>query len=80
MLARLWAGVDRERLARVGHQMVKYETYLVPTLAGMDALVGRYTARIREDRDTRRLPAPVRRDLLGWLGQRFFGASWTRRR
>ena len=79
MLARLWAGVDRERLARVGHQMVKYETYLVPTLAGMDALVGRYTARIREDRDTRRLPAPVRRDLLGWLGQRFFGASWTRR-
>jgi Amidohydrolase family len=79
MLARLWAGADRERLTRLGHQMVKYETYLVPTLAGMDAVVGRYTARIRQDRDTRRLPGPVRRQLLGWLGQRFFGASWSAR-
>lgn len=79
MLARLWAGADRERLARLGHQMVKYETYLVPTLAGMDAIVGRYTARLRADRDTRALPAAVRRDLLGWLDQRFFGAAWTPR-
>jgi hypothetical protein len=77
MLALLWARADRERLARLGHQMVKYETYLVPTLAGMDALLGRYTARIRGDRDTRRLPAAARRELLGWLGQRFFGAAWA---
>jgi hypothetical protein len=77
MLARLWARVDPGRLERLGHQMLKYETYLVPTLAGMDAILGRYTARIRRDRDTERLPGPARRDLLGWLGQRFFGAAWT---
>jgi hypothetical protein len=79
MLALLWARADRERLARLGHQMVKYETYLVPTLAGMDAIVGRYTARIAADRDTRRLPAPVRRTLTAWLRARFFGAAWTPR-
>jgi Amidohydrolase family len=79
MLARLWAGADAQRLERLGHQMVKYETYLVPTLAGMDAILGRYTARIRRDGDTGRLPASDRRDLLGWLGQRFFGAAWTPR-
>ena len=76
MLARLWARADRERLIRLGHQMVRYETYLVPTLAGMDAILGRSTPRIRKDRDTRRLPAPARRDLLTWLGQRFFSAAW----
>jgi Amidohydrolase family len=79
MLALLWARADAPRLERLGHQMLKYETYLVPTLAGMDAMLGRYTARIRRDGDTRRLPAAVRRDLLGWLGERFFGASWTPR-
>ncbi len=79
MLARLWARADAARLERLGHQMVKYETYLVPTLAGMDAILGRYTARIHRDGDTRSLPAPARRDLLGWLGQRFFGAAWTPR-
>jgi imidazolonepropionase-like amidohydrolase len=59
--------------------MLKYETYLVPTLAGMDAILGRYTARIRRDGDTRRLPAADRRGLLAWLGQRFFGAAWKPR-
>jgi imidazolonepropionase-like amidohydrolase len=59
--------------------MVKYETYLVPTLAGMDAILGRYTARIRRDRDTRTLPVPARQALLRWLGQRFFGAAWRPR-
>jgi hypothetical protein len=76
MLAHLWATADRERLARLGHQMVKYETYLVPTLAGMDAVLGRYSASIRADRDTAALPAPVARGLRGWLTQRFFGAAW----
>jgi hypothetical protein len=79
MLARLWARADAPRLERLGHQMVKYETYLVPTLAGMDAILGRYTARIRRDGDTRTMPAPARRDLVQWLGQRFFGAAWTPR-
>ena len=79
MLALLWARADAGRLERLGHQMLKYETYLVPTLAGMDAILGRYTARIRRDTDTRRLPAVARRDLLEWLGQRFFGAAWTPR-
>jgi cytosine/adenosine deaminase-related metal-dependent hydrolase len=77
MLGRLWARADPGRLERLGHQMLKYETYLVPTLAGMDAILGRYTARIRRDADTRRLPAGTRRDLVAWLGQRFFGAAWT---
>ncbi len=79
MLGRLWARADRGRLERLGHQMLKYETYLVPTLAGMDGILGRYTARVRRDGDTRRLPADARRDLLGWLGQRFFSAAWTAR-
>jgi hypothetical protein len=79
MLALLWARADAQRLERLGHQMVKYETYLVPTLAGMDAILGRYTARIRRDGDTRRLPPAARRGLLEWLGQRFFGASWAPR-
>ena len=43
--------------------MLKYETYLVPTLAGMDGMLGRYTARIRRDGDTRRLPGRDRQDL-----------------
>jgi imidazolonepropionase-like amidohydrolase len=59
--------------------MLKYETYLVPTLAGMDGILGRYTARVRRDGDTRRLPAAARRDLGSWLAQRFFGAAWTPR-
>jgi hypothetical protein len=79
MLALLWARADASRLERLGHQMLKYETYLVPTLAGMDAILGRYTTRIRKDGDTRRLPAAARQDLLGWLGQRFFGAGWAPR-
>jgi len=79
MLALLWARAEGSRLGRLGHQMVKNETYLVPTLAGMDAILGRYTARIRRDGDTRRLPAGARRDLDSWLGQRFFGAAWTPR-
>ena len=79
MLARLWARADPARLERLGHQMMKYETYLVPTFAGMDAILGEHTARIRRDRDTRRLPVAARRDLLAWLGQRFFGAAWTPR-
>jgi hypothetical protein len=79
MLGRLWARADRARLERLGHQMLKYETYLVPTLAGMDGILGRYTARVRRDGDTRRLPTDARRDLLGWLGQRFFSAAWTAR-
>ena len=79
MLAHLWARAEASRLERLGHQMVKYETYLVPTLAGMDAILGRYTARIRRDGDTRRLPARARQDLGSWLGQRFFGAAWTPR-
>jgi hypothetical protein len=79
MLALLWARADAGRLERLGHQMLKYETYLVPTLAGMDAILGWYTARIRRDRDARRLPAGARRDLARWLGQRFFGAAWTPR-
>jgi hypothetical protein len=79
MLALLWARADRSRLERLGHQMVRYGTYLVPTLAGMDAILGRYTPAIRADRDTRRLPAAARRDLSRWLGQRFFGAAWTAR-
>src|SRR4029453_6045438 len=79
MLALLWARADPGRLERLGHQMLKFETYLVPTLAGMDTVLGRYNAPIRRDRDTRRLPAGARRDLLAWLGQRFFGAAWTPR-
>jgi len=79
MLALLWARAEGSRLERLGHQMVKNETYLVPTLAGMDAILGRYTARIRRDSDTRRLPAGARRDLGSWLGQRFFGAAWAPR-
>jgi hypothetical protein len=79
MLALLWARADAGRLERLGHQMLKYETYLVPTLAGMDAILGRYTARIRRDGDTKRLPTAARRDLLAWLGERFFGAAWTPR-
>jgi hypothetical protein len=78
MLARLWARADRDRLEGLGHAMARDRTYLVPTLAGMDAILGRYTARIRRDPATRRLPARARRDLLAWLGQRFFGAAWTR--
>jgi hypothetical protein len=77
MLARLWARADRSRLERLGHQMVRYGTYLVPTLAGMDAILGRYTAAIRADRDTRRLPAEDRRELAAWLGRRFFGSAWA---
>ena len=77
MLGRLWARADRARLERLGHQMLKYETYLVPTLAGMDGILGRYTARVRRDGDTRRLPARDRQDLTRWLGQRFFSAAWT---
>lgn len=79
MLAQLWARADRERLERLAHQMARYGTYVVPTLAGMDAILGLYTRALRSDRDTRRLPADARRDLLGWLGQRFFGAAWTPR-
>jgi Amidohydrolase family len=79
MLALLWARADKRRLERLGHQMLKYETYLVPTLAGMDGILGRYTARIRRDGDTRHLPARARRDLGSWLGQRFFGAAWSPR-
>jgi hypothetical protein len=79
MLARLWARADGARLERLGHQMLKYETYLVPTLAGMDAILGRQTGRIRRDGDTRRLPAAARRDLFRWLDQRFFGSAWTSR-
>jgi hypothetical protein len=79
MLGLLWARADAGRLERLGHQMLKYETYLVPTLAGMDGMLGRYTARLRRDGDTRRLPAGARRDLRSWLGQRFFGAAWTPR-
>jgi hypothetical protein len=79
MLALLWARADPGRLERLGHQMLKYETYLVPTLAGMDAILGRYTPHVRRDGNTRRLPAAARRDLLGWLGRRFFGAAWTPR-
>jgi hypothetical protein len=79
MLARLWAAADRGRLERLAHQMVKYGTYLVPTLAGMEAILGRYSARIRRDPDTRRLPPRARRDLVTWLGQRFFGAGWSPR-
>src|SRR5262249_56521310 len=79
MLGRLWAQADPGRLERLGHQMLKYETYLVPTLAGMDAILGQYTARIRRDGDTRRLPAKARRDLGQWLGQRFFSAAWRPR-
>jgi imidazolonepropionase-like amidohydrolase len=77
MLAHLWARADRDRLERLGHQMARHGTYLVPTLAGMDAILGRYTRAIRSDPDTRHLPAEARRALLGWLGQRFFGAAWT---
>ena len=66
MLALLWARADGSRLERLGHQMVKNETYLVPTLAGMDAILGRYTARIRRDGDTRRLPSePGRTSAAG---------------
>src|SRR5262245_14050834 len=79
MLGLLWARADPARLERLGHQMLKYETYLVPTLAGMDGMLGRYTSRLRRDGDTRRLPAGARRDLRSWLGQRFFGAAWTPR-
>jgi hypothetical protein len=79
MLGLLWARADARRLERLGHQMLKYETYLVPTLSGMDGMLGRYTARIQRDGDTRRLPAGARRDLRDWLGQRFFGAAWTPR-
>ena len=79
MLGLLWARADTGRLERLGHQMLKYETYLVPTLAGMDGMLGRYTPRIGRDGDTQRLPAGARRDLRAWLGQRFFGAAWTTR-
>jgi cytosine/adenosine deaminase-related metal-dependent hydrolase len=79
MLAHLWARADGKRLARLGHQMVRARTYLVPTFAGMEAMVGRHTARIRADADTRRLPAADRRDLFAWLAERFFGAAWTPR-
>src|SRR5262249_16309795 len=75
----LWARADGARVGGLGHQMLKYETYLVPTLAGMYGMLGRYTARLRRDGDTRRLPARARRDLWSWLGQRFFGAAWTPR-
>lgn len=77
MLGRLWANADPARLSALGHLMAGRGRYLVPTFAGMDAILGRYTPRIRRDRDTGRLPAPDRRDLLGWLGQRFFGAAWS---
>jgi Amidohydrolase family len=79
MLGLLWARADVGRLERLGHQMMKYETYLVPTLSGMDGMLGRYTARIHRDGDTRRLPPGARQDLRAWLGQRFFGATWTPR-
>ena len=79
MLGLLWARAEGRRLERLGHQMAKYATYLVPTLAGMDGILGRYNARIARDGDTRRLPASARRDLAAWLGQRFFGAAWSRR-
>jgi imidazolonepropionase-like amidohydrolase len=79
MLALLWARADPGRLERLGHQMLKYATYLVPTLAAMEAMLGRETARIRRDADMRRLPTDTRRDLTRWLGQRFFGAGWTPR-
>jgi hypothetical protein len=79
MLGLLWARADAGRLERLGHQMLKYETYLVPTLAGMDGMLGRYTARLHQDGDTRRLPAGPRHDLRDWLAQRFFGAAWTPR-
>ena len=38
LLGRLWARADPRRLGRLGRQMVRYATYLVPTLAGMDAI------------------------------------------
>jgi hypothetical protein len=77
MLGLLWARADRARLEAVGHQMARYGTYLVPTFAGMDGILGRYNRQIRADRDTRSLPPAARRDLLAWLGRRFFGAEWT---
>ena len=79
MLGLLWARAEGSRLERLGHQMAKYGTYLVPTLAGMDAILGRHNARIARDGDTRRLPVAARRDLGAWLGQRFFGAAWSPR-
>jgi cytosine/adenosine deaminase-related metal-dependent hydrolase len=79
MLGALWARADGRRLEALGHRMLGSGTYLVPTLAGMGAILGRRTARIRRDPDTPRLPAAARRDLLAWLGQRFFGAAWTPR-
>jgi len=79
LLARLWARADQRRLARLGHQMARYGTYLVPTLAGMDAICGLSTARIRRDPDTRRLPAAARRALLRRLEERFFSSTWTAR-
>jgi imidazolonepropionase-like amidohydrolase len=77
MLGRLWARADPARLGRLGHLMAERGVYLVPTLAGMDAITGRYTARIRADRDTWRLSAGARRTLLGALGRPFFAAGWT---
>lgn len=79
MLALLWARADGRRLARLGHQMARYGTYLVPTLAGMDAICGLSSAAIRRDADTRRLPAPARRELARWLADRFFSSTWTAR-
>jgi hypothetical protein len=79
MLALLWARADGRRLARLGHQMARYGTYLVPTLAGMDAICGLSGAAIRRDADTRRLPAAARRELARWLDDRFFSSTWTAR-
>ena len=75
MLALLWARADAARLERLGHQMLKYETYLVPTLAGMDAILGRYTARIRQDGDA----APTGRRSARSAGGGSASASSARR-
>jgi hypothetical protein len=79
MLALLWARADRTRLEKLGHEMVRAGTYLVPTLAGMDAIAGFSTPAIRRDPDTRRLPAAVRAAMLGRLRAPFFRAGWRPR-
>lgn len=77
MLGLLWARADGRSLEALGHKMARHGTYLVPTFAGMDAMLGRYNREILADRDTRRFPAAERKDLAAWLARRPFGAEWT---
>ena len=79
MLALLWARADNGTSGTPRAPDAEVRDVPGPDARRDGRILGRYTARIRRDGDTRHLPARARRDLGSWLGRRFFGAAWTPR-